>query len=147
MWHFLGPHPTKQHISPAGHSWSLVQLGGGHICVHIILVKGEGSWGQPSEKQTELGFQMMTPKNWANQNMNVSKTCVMRPLSKIQKIDFQDQVSLNADQKYCRMLQGEHSAKHLTCIKLPLVIYIFVFVYFWVAAQDRFYCRFSNSDI
>ena len=25
-------------------------------------------------------------------------------------LDFQDQLSLNADQKYCRMLQGEHSA-------------------------------------
>ena len=31
----------------------------------------------------------------------------------------QDQVSLNADRKYCRMLQGEHSAILWTCIKLP----------------------------
>ena len=30
--------------------------------------------------------------------------------SKIPKIVFQDQLSLNAGQKYCRMLQGEHSA-------------------------------------
>ena len=48
-----------------------------------------------------------------------------------------DQVSLNAGQKYCRMLQGEHSAilltfikgEHsailLTFIKLPFVIKIF----------------------
>ena len=36
-----------------------------------------------------------------------SKTCVKRPLS---KIGFQDQLSLNTGQKYCRMLQGEHSA-------------------------------------
>ena len=33
---------------------------------------------------------------------------------------------LNAGQKYCRMLQGEHSAMLLTCIKLPFVTKIFV---------------------
>ena len=32
---------------------------------------------------------------------------------------FQDQLSLNAGQKYCRMLQGEHSAILSTCIELP----------------------------
>ena len=39
-----------------------------------------------------------------------SKTCVKQPLSKRQKIGFQDQLSLNAGQKYCRMLQWVHSA-------------------------------------
>ena len=39
-----------------------------------------------------------------------SKTCVKRPLSKRPKINFQYQLSLNASQKYCRMLQGDHSA-------------------------------------
>ena len=42
-------------------------------------------------------------------------------------IVFQDQLSLNADQKDCRMLQGEHSAIHSTFIKLQFVIKIFVF--------------------
>ena len=61
-----------------------------------------------------------------------SKTCVKRPLSKRPKIGFQDQFSLNAGQKYsrmlpdCRMLQWEHSAILLTFIKLPFVIKIFV---------------------
>ena len=32
------------------------------------------------------------------------KTCVKQPLSKRPKIGFQDQLSLNAGQKYCRML-------------------------------------------
>ena len=41
-------------------------------------------------------------------------------------IGFQDLLSLNADQKYCRMLQGEHSAILSTFIKLPFVIKIFV---------------------
>ena len=41
------------------------------------------------------------------------------------EIGFQDQLSLNAGQKYCRMLQ-EHSAKLSTFVKLPFVIKIFV---------------------
>ena len=57
--------------------------------------------------------------------MNYSKTCVKWPFSKRQKIGFQDQLSLNAGQKYYRMLQG-HSAILLTFIKLPFVIKIFV---------------------
>ena len=38
------------------------------------------------------------------------------------------QLSLNAGQKYCRMLQGGHSAIRLNFIKLPLIIKIFVSV-------------------
>ena len=53
-----------------------------------------------------------------------SKTCVKRPLSKDRKIVFQGQLLLYAGQKYCRMLQGEHSAMLLTFIKLPVVIKI-----------------------
>ena len=34
----------------------------------------------------------------------------------------QNQLSLNAGQKYCKMLQREHSAKLMTFIKLPFVI-------------------------
>ena len=55
-----------------------------------------------------------------------SKACVKRPHSKRLKIVFQDQLSLNAGQKYCRMLQWEHTAIFLTFIKLPFVIKIFV---------------------
>ena len=55
-----------------------------------------------------------------------SKTCVTQPLSKRLKIGFQDQISINAGQKYCRMLQMEHSAILSTFIKLPFVIKIFV---------------------
>ena len=44
------------------------------------------------------------------------------------KIIFQDKLSLNVGQKYCRMLQAEHSAVLSTFIifKLPFVIKIFV---------------------
>ena len=39
---------------------------------------------------------------------------------------FQDKLSLNVGQNYCRMLHGEHSAILSTFIKLPFVIKIFV---------------------
>ena len=56
-----------------------------------------------------------------------SRTYVKRPFSKRPKIGFQYQLSLNAGQKYCRMLQVEHSAILSTFIKqLPIVIKIFV---------------------
>ena len=55
-----------------------------------------------------------------------SETCVKRPLSKRPEIGFQDQLLLNAGQKYCRMLPLEHSAILLTFVKLPFDIKIFV---------------------
>ena len=42
------------------------------------------------------------------------------------KIGFQDRLALNAGQKYCRMLQGKHSAILSTFIKLQFVIKVFV---------------------
>ena len=59
-----------------------------------------------------------------------SKTCVKQPFSKRPQIGFQDRLSLNAGQKYCRMLQGEHSAILSTFIQLPFVIKMFVFAFF-----------------
>ena len=54
-----------------------------------------------------------------------SKTCVKLPLSKRPKNGFQDRLLHNVGQKYCRMLQGEHSAIPSTFIKLPFVRYLF----------------------
>ena len=42
------------------------------------------------------------------------------------KIDFQDQLPLNAGQKYCRMLQEEYSTILLSFINQPFVIMVFV---------------------
>ena len=58
--------------------------------------------------------------------LECSKTCVKWPLSKRSKIGFQDKLSLNSGQKYCRMLRSEHSAILSTFIKLPFVLKIFV---------------------
>ena len=79
-----------------------------------------------------------------------SKTCVKRPLSKRPQIGFQDQLLLNAGQKYCRMLQGEHSAILLICIKLPFVIKIFVLPIFeWPFTQVLLYYakKIANLDL
>ena len=58
---------------------------------------------------------------------------------KTTEIGFQEQLSLNVGQKYCRMLQGEHSAMLLTFIKLPFVIKIFVLTIF----EWKFYICFT----
>ena len=55
-----------------------------------------------------------------------SKTCLKLPIKKKTNIGFQDRLSLNTDQKYFRMLQGEHSALLSTFIKLLFVIKLFV---------------------
>ena len=67
-----------------------------------------------------------------------SKTCVKWPLSKRPKIGFQDQLSLNAGQKYCRM----HSAILSAFIKLPFVIKIFVLSVF----ECLFYTGFTVNS-
>ena len=46
-------------------------------------------------------------------------------------IGFQYQLSLNAGQKYCRMLQGEHSAILLSFIKLPFSIKTCLAIFKW----------------
>ena len=53
-----------------------------------------------------------------------SKTCVKPPLSKMPQLGFQDQLSLNAGQNYCRMLHREHSAMFSTFIELPFSYFI-----------------------
>ena len=73
--------------------------------------------------QTKPGHREKEPQN-TQHNMCETAT-IKRP-----KIGFQDQLSVNAGQKHCRMLQGEHSAILSTYIKLPFVIKIFVLSYF-----------------
>ena len=58
-------------------------------------------------------------------NNGYSKTCLKRSLKRTKNC-FQLRLSLNAGQKYCRMLQWEHSAILLTFIKLPFSIKTFV---------------------
>ena len=62
---------------------------------------------------------------WKDKYM-YSKTRLKGPLKKKTNIGFQDRLSLNAGQKYCRMLRGEHFAILSTFIKLPVVFKTFV---------------------
>ena len=71
-----------------------------------------------------------------------SKNCVKRSLSNRLQIGFQDQLLLNAGQKYCRMLKGEHSAILSNFIKPPFVIKIFVLSIF----EWPFYTGFTVMD-
>ena len=57
----------------------------------------------------------------------------------------QDRLTLNAGQKYCRMLQGEHSAILSTFIKLQFVIKIFVLCFFEWPFYTDFTVYFSIS--
>ena len=70
-------------------------------------------------------------ENREDPHQTTVKTCLRRPLKKKTKIGFQDRLSLNAGQKYCRMLPLEHSAILSTFIKLPFVIKIFVIKIFF----------------
>ena len=56
----------------------------------------------------------------------VQKNLCKSAILKKTKNCFLDQFSLNAGQKYCRMLPLEHSTILLTFIKLPFVIKMFV---------------------
>ena len=74
------------------------------------------------------------------------KTCLKRPLKRKTKIGFQDQLSPNAGQKYCRMLQGEHSAILLTFIKLPFAFKNFVLsIVEWPLKTGLTVCRAISS--
>ena len=54
------------------------------------------------------------------------------------KKGFQYHFLLNAGQKHCRMLQGEHSAIPLACIKLPNDFKTFVLSIFEWPLKARF---------
>ena len=60
---------------------------------------------------------------WTDLQLTIySKTCVKRQLRNRQDKDLNDKWELYEGQKYCRMLQGEHSTILLTCIKQLLVL-------------------------
>ena len=75
-----------------------------------------------------------------------SKTCHKQPLKKKTKFGLQDRLSLNAGQKYCRMLQREHSAILSTFIKLLFVIKSFVLSIFgWPLKTGFTICHYIFS--
>ena len=74
-----------------------------------------------------------------------SKTRLMLSLKKT-KFGLPDQLWLNAGQKYCRMLQGEHSAILSVFIKLSFVIKIVVLSIFeWPLKTGFTVCLIRSS--
>ena len=95
---------------------------------HLICISTVCLYNPPYEAVSEPQYNgqnnLIEKTNCAMDFLYYSKTCVKQPLSKRLQIGFQDQSLLNAGQKYCRMLQGEHSAILLTFIKPPFVIFV-----------------------
>ena len=77
------PHCWKSHVTP--------QL------LNFMYARSEGL-SEPSLLADRVSTEILCA-------LVYSKTCVKRPLSKRQKIGFQDQLLLNAGQKYCSTLQ------------------------------------------
>ena len=99
------------------------------VRIHEVLLKPLLFSKHKKDVEVRCDSAHRPPTPDSAQHMQVylySKTCVKRPLSKRPRIGFQDQLSFNASQKNCRMLQWEHSAILSTFIKLPFVIKIFV---------------------
>ena len=69
---------------------------------------------------SKIPDQMRVELKWEEE---YSKICLKQPLKKKIKNWFQDQLLLNVGQKYCRMLQGEHSAILLTFINIIKLSY------------------------
>ena len=86
-----------------------------------------------------VGFFFLTSQIGDPLNLIVySKTCLKRPLKNTKNcLFFQDRLSHNAGQKYCRMLPGsilqyEHSAILSTWIYRPFVLTTFVvYIFEW----------------
>ena len=111
---------------------------------YFVCVSNKGSGEIGKMRRLNLIYAVSTKISWTDSFVfgdRYSKTCVKGPLSKRPQIGFQDQLSLTAGQKYCRMLCGEYSAILSTFIKLPFVSKIFVLSIF----EWPFYTSFTVS--
>ena len=110
-------------------------------------IPNQGTMSSANIKILSYNVNLCSPREWTNVGMypqncwslkTYSKTCLKRPLSKRPKMGYQDQLSYNAGQKYCRMLQGEHSAILSTCIELPHGFKTFVLCIFELPLKTGF---------
>ena len=88
--------------------------------IHFSLTQHKIPWQFPDLEKIKISLTFP----WRVWTLYIAKG--VRPLEKKNKNWFSRELSLNAGQKYCRMLQGEHSAILSTFIKLPFVIKSFV---------------------
>ena len=105
----------------------------------LILSSSAGNLDKPFSDQWNFPYSYI--KQSQNDPIVYSKTCVKRPVSKRSKISFQDQLSLNTRQKYCRMgsilqyfrpsLSYHLSFRSLFCLFLsssltPVLLYMYI---------------------
>ena len=67
--------------------------------------KRSSSWASTAEKKVRIFNGMILGIHQSRKKEKCSKTCLKQPFKKKTKIGFQDQLSHNAGQTYCRMLQ------------------------------------------
>ena len=75
-------------------------------CIYFLFVlQDAGNWGPQIPQRLGHILSDATPGVLMVIVVSTAKlTCLKRPLSKSPQIGFQDQLSLDAGQKYCRML-------------------------------------------
>ena len=74
-----------------------------HVCVLMPHSLGATGWSVIMAFLGHTHLFFFTEGHNTKENL-YSKTCLKQPLKKTTKIGFQDRLSLNAGQKYCRML-------------------------------------------
>ena len=95
----------------------------GHLNYLELRSQGHTCNPKPSIDLIYKTYRQSVPQIW----LTYSKTCLKRPLKKKTNIGFQDRLSLNAGQKYCRMLQKSMLEYFRSIfIKLPFVIKMLV---------------------
>ena len=87
---------------------------GNNSTIHEILVLIADELGNSLNRHAQLVSGSRGSNLLSDSSPTYSKTCVILPLSKRPKIGFQVQLLLNEGQRYCKMLQREHSAILLT---------------------------------
>ena len=75
------------------------------IIIHTTLQEAHQIWRRYTQQQQLSNFESLCSPNASH---HTSAQSVKQPFSKRPRIGFQDQLLLNASQKYCRILQGEH---------------------------------------
>ena len=97
--------------------------------IRVVNVVSEGS--RRRKRSTGIVVEVEIGDEPSSCKLDLTLRCTVKPVlsghsKSTPKIVFQYGLSLNAGQKYCRMLQGEHSAILSTFIKLPFSIKTFV---------------------
>ena len=109
-------------------TWCLEGRGGPSLCSHVAQIFLNCVCNQSAGLRKSL----KTAKTLHYIRPNMHTVCItVKPAfnghsKTTPKVVFNHDYRLNAGQKYCRMLQGEHSAILLTFIKLPHSIKTFV---------------------